>query len=89
MVPPPLTDLFDLEGHEAVVDVDLAAELHHIGDVLVVQPQGLVITVLLEGVVQGQLDHVTLLQLHLRLAALGTGERDGMWKRGMDVEERG
>ena len=67
---PRLTDLLDLQGYESVVDVDLAPDFHHFGDVLVVEPEDLLAAVLLKSVVQGDLDHVALLQLHLSRAAL-------------------
>lgn len=65
-----LTDLLDLQRNESVVDVDLAANFHHSGDVLVVEPEELIRTVLHVSVVQGDLDRVALHQLHLSSAAL-------------------
>ena len=64
------TDFLDLEGHEAVVDVDVAAQLHHLGDVLVVEPQVGLVTVVHVLVVQRQLNGLPLLQLHLGSATL-------------------
>lgn len=66
----PLTNLLDLEGYESVVNVDVAANFHHFGDVLVVEPEDLIAAVVLLSIVQGNLDHVALLQLHLSSAAL-------------------
>lgn len=67
---PLLTYLLDLQGHESIINVNLAAHFHHIGDVLVVQPEDLITAVVLVGVVQGDLDHVALLQLDLGCATL-------------------
>lgn len=65
-----LTNVLDLEGDEAIINKDVAASLHHLGDVLVVQPQVLLITVVLVFVVQGQLDGVAFLQVNLLSATL-------------------
>lgn len=65
-----LTDGLDLEGEEAIINKDVAAGLHHLGDVLVVQPQVFLITVVLVFVVQGQLDGVALLEFDLLGATL-------------------
>lgn len=67
---PALTNLFDLQGYESIVNVDLAANFHHFGNVLVVKPEELITAVVLVSIVQGNLDHVALLQLHLSCAAL-------------------
>lgn len=66
----PLAYFFDLQGDEAVVDVDLAADIHHFGDVLVVQPEDLLAAFFDVSVVQGDFNHVALLQLHLSCTAL-------------------
>ena len=66
----PLTNLLDLQGNETIVNVDLAANFHYFGDVLVVEPEDLLTAVLHGTVIQGNLDHVALLQLHLSCAAL-------------------
>lgn len=65
-----LTDLLDLQRNESVVNVNLAAHFHHFDDVLVVEPEQLLRAVLHVGVVQGDRDHVALLQLHLGRATL-------------------
>lgn len=65
-----LTNVLDLEGDETIINKDVAAGLHHLGDVLVVQPQGLLITVVHVFVIQGQLDGVALLKFDLLGATL-------------------
>lgn len=67
---PSLTNLFDLQGNEPVINVDLAANLHHFGNVLVVEPEELLTAVFLLSIIQGNLDHLALLQLHLSCATL-------------------
>lgn len=66
----PLTNLLDLQRYESVVNVDLAANFHHFGDVFVVEPEELLAAVLHVCIVQSDLDHVALLQLHLSCTAL-------------------
>lgn len=46
-----LTNLLDLQRDEPIVDVDLAANFHHFGDVLIVQPEDLITAVVLVGIV--------------------------------------
>lgn len=70
-----LTNFFDFERDEAIVDVDVASDLHDLGDVLVVKPQGLLITFIHVLVVQGELDSCTLLQLNLGSATLNKTRR--------------
>lgn len=65
-----LTYFFDLQGYESIIDVDLASNFHHSGDVLVVQPEGLLAAFLNVSVVQGDFNHVALLQFHLSRTAL-------------------
>ena len=48
----------------------MTSNLHNLGDILVVEPQGLLIAVVLELFIQGELDVAALLQLHLSGAAL-------------------
>lgn len=73
---PKLTNFLDLQGYESVVNVDLATNFHHFGNVLVVEPEDLLTAVLLITIVQGYLDHVALLQLHLSCAALSKSLTD-------------
>lgn len=74
----PLTNFLDLQRYETVVDVDLAANFHHFGNVLVVEPEDLITAVFLVSIVQGYLDHVALLQLHLSCAALSNRLRTSL-----------
>lgn len=48
----------------------MAALLHHLGDVFVVQPQRLLIAVVHELVIKSELDNLTFDKLHLFSAAL-------------------
>lgn len=65
-----LTNLPDLQRYESIINIDLAANFHNFGDVFVVKPENLITAVVLVSIIQGNLDHVTLLQLHLSSAAL-------------------
>lgn len=67
---PQLTNFLDLQRHESIINVDLAPKLHHLGNILIVKPEDLVAAVVLVSIVQGNLDHVALFQLHLSCAAL-------------------
>lgn len=64
------TNFCDLKRDETIIDVDLAAHLHHLSDVLVIQPKDILIAVLHVGIIQCHLDLVTPLQLHLSSATL-------------------
>lgn len=48
----------------------MAALLHHLGDVFVVQPQRLLVAVVHELVIKSELDNLTFDKLHLFSAAL-------------------
>ena len=48
-----------------VIYVDLAAHLHHIADALVGQPQDALVTLLHVGIVRGDRQSGSLLQVHL------------------------
>ena len=65
-----LTDFFDLQGNQTIVNVDVASSLHNLGDVLVVEPQKFLIAVVHVPFVEGELDGLTLLQLDLSGATL-------------------
>lgn len=56
----------------------MTSDLQDLGDVLVVQPQVLLVTVVLVLVVQGQLDVSSLLQLNLSFATLYRGRIIGL-----------
>lgn len=74
-VPPPVpTFLLHLQRDKPVVHVDLAAHFYHLADVLVVQPQNVLVALFHVGIVQGDLERGPFLQLHLRSAALQTRE---------------
>lgn len=71
--PPPVpTFLLHLQRNKPIVHVDLAAHIHHLADVLVVQPQGVLVAFFHVGVVQSDLERGPFLQLDLRGAALRT-----------------
>ncbi len=65
-----LTNFLNFEWNKTIVYVNMAALLHHLCDVLVVQPQDLVIAIVLEAVIQSELDYVTLDKLDLISATL-------------------
>ena len=69
------TFLLHLQRNETIIHVDLAAHFHHLANVLVVQPQGVLVTLLHVGIIQSDLESGPSLQLHLRGAALQTGEQ--------------
>ena len=71
-----LTNFFDLEGNQAVINVDVAASLQHLGDVLVVEPKNFLITIILVLVIKCELDGFTLLQLNLSCATLNKTRRE-------------
>lgn len=64
------TNFFDLQGNETVIDVDVASDLDNLGDVFVVEPEDLLVTVVFEPVVKRELDGFTFLQLDLSGATL-------------------
>lgn len=68
-----LTNLFNREGNQTIINVDVASGLHNLGDVLVVEPQNFLITFLHVLVIERELDCVTLLELNLSSAALTPG----------------
>lgn len=68
-----LTNLFNREGNQTIINVDVASGLHNLGDVLVVEPQNFLITFLHVLVIECELDCVTLLELNLSSAALTPG----------------
>lgn len=72
-----LTNFFNHEGNQTIINVDVASSLHDLGDVLVVEPQNFLITFLHVLVVECELDGFTLLELDLSSATLnntgGTG----------------
>lgn len=72
MVP---TNVFNLEGNQTIINIDMASCLHNLGDVLVVEPQNFLITFLFVLVVKCDLDGFTLLQLNLRSATLNKTRR--------------
>lgn len=41
-----LTNFFNCEGNQTIINVDVASFLHNLGDVLVVQPQNLLVAIL-------------------------------------------
>lgn len=43
-----LTNFFDLKGNQTIINIDVASDLHNLGDVLVVKPQNFLITLLHE-----------------------------------------
>lgn len=59
-----LTDLSHDHRDEAIVDVHVTSDLHHLGDVLVIDEERLRITLLIESFVGGQFNHVTRFQYH-------------------------
>jgi len=65
-----LTNFFNHEGNQTVVNVDVASNLHNLGDVLVVEPQNFLVTILHEIVVECELDGFILLELNLSSATL-------------------
>lgn len=71
-----LTNFFNLQGNQTVINVDVASGLHNLGDVLVVEPQNFLIAILHELVIQCELDGFALLELNLSCATLNkTRER--------------
>lgn len=72
-----LTNFFNLEGNQTIINVDVASGLHNLGDVVVVEPQNFLVTFLLVLVVQCDLNGLTLLELNLSSTALNkTKERE-------------
>lgn len=69
-----LTNFFDREGDQTIVNVHVASDLHNLCDVLVVQPQGLLVTLLHVLVIQRELDGLALLELNLSRTTLREGE---------------
>lgn len=71
-----LTDIFNLEGNQTIVNVDVASGLHNLGDVLVVEPQNFLITSIHVLIIKCELDGFTLPELNLSSATLNkTRER--------------
>lgn len=70
-----LTNFLNHEGNKTIINVDVASNLHNLGDVLVVDPQSFLVTILHELVVQGELDHFSLLELNLLSAALNKSRK--------------
>lgn len=70
MVACALTNFFDTEGNQTIINVDVASGLHNLGDVLVVEPQNFLITFLHVLVIERELDGLTLLELNLSSATL-------------------
>lgn len=60
-----LTDFFDREGDQTVINIHVASNLHNLCDILVVEPQNLLVTLLHVLVIQRDLDRLTLLELNL------------------------
>lgn len=70
-----LTNFFDREGDQTIVNIHVASHLHHLGDVLVVEPQDLLVTLLHVLVIQRDLDGLSLLEFNLSSATLRAGEK--------------
>lgn len=70
-----LTNFFNLEGNQTIINIDVTSCLHDLDDVLVVKPQNFLITFLLVLVVKRDLDGFTLLQLNLCSATLNKTRR--------------
>lgn len=74
-----LTDIFNLEGNQTIVNVDVASGLHNLGDVLVVEPQNFLITSIHVLIIKCELDGFTLPELNLSSATLNkTRERKSL-----------
>lgn len=71
-----LTDFFNLEGNQTVININVASNLHNLSDVFVVQPQNFLITVVFVLVIERDLDGFTLFQLNLSGATLKTMRSD-------------
>lgn len=71
-----LTDFFNLEGNQTVININVASNLHNLSDVFVVQPQNFLITVVCVLVIERDLDGFTLFQLNLSSATLKTMRSD-------------
>ena len=74
-----LTNFLNHEGNKTIINVDVASSLHNFGDVLVVDPQSFLVTILHELVVQGELDHFSLLELNLLSAALNKSRKESVF----------
>lgn len=72
------TFLLHQQRDKPIVHVDLAAHFHHLANVLVVQPQDVLITFFHVGIVQGDLESGSFLQLHLCGATLQTKQFTAM-----------
>ncbi len=70
MVACALTNFFDAEGNQTIINVDVASGLHDLSDVLVVEPQNFLVTFLHVLVIECELDGLTLLELNLSSATL-------------------
>lgn len=75
-----LTNFFNLEGNQTIINIDVASNLHNLGDVFVVQPQSFLITVLFVLVVECDLNGFALFQLNFSGATLKNDEK-GVEKR--------
>lgn len=73
-----LTNFLDLKGNQTIINVDVASDLHNLGDVLVVEPQHLVVAFLHELVIKCDLDGFSLFQLNLSSATLNNTRREGV-----------
>lgn len=71
-----LTNVFDLEGNQTIINVDVASHLHNLGDVFVVKPKHLLVTFLHVLVIKCELDGFSLLQLNLSGATLNNIRRE-------------
>lgn len=65
-----LTNFFDREGNQAVINIDVASSLNNLSDVLVVKPQNFLITFVHVLVIQCDLDFLSLLEFNLSSATL-------------------
>lgn len=69
------TNVFNLEGYQTIININVASCLDNLGDILVVEPQNFLITFLFELIVKCDLDGFTLLQLNLGGATLNKNRR--------------
>lgn len=73
-----LTNFFDREGDQTVVNIHVASNLHNLGDVLVVEPQDLLVTLLHVLVIQSDLDRLPLLEFNLSSTTLRAEEEESV-----------
>lgn len=69
-----LTNFFDREGDQTIINIHVASNLHNLCDVLVVEPQNLLVTLLHVLVIQRELDGLALLELNLSGTTLREGQ---------------